>query len=1306
MKILFRIFLLSLFLLSSPVLSEAQVMTDYCQMPSSIGTPVDPNVLLVIDTSGSMGWCAYTSTTGSGSCEITSGAAACTSGSERYCATTNYEGYFDPTKYYKPVDPSDETTLCDPSTSTCLWVETIPTGSPCIQTCTNWQCRNTNLGSCDPKGSHGCSSSKYACCTNWVASGDCNVNTGNYLNYKYMRRVDALRWALTGGKPQSCNNTIARCDPEVYPNSQLSCDAYGCILIGTDGTTLVKARWERITGNRGGLLFQLKSLSPKPLMGAMFYDTDGVNRTVYIGDFTASASYDGVQPYKNVITAINYEAPGGGTPTGPAMWDALNYLAQNSPQYGGPQPQTGEGNQWKNPMYRCIDSNNDGNCQGNEFVLVPCAKNFVILMTDGQWNRGGKPVATYCKIDSDTIETKSPDPVVPAYKMHKTGYTNVPTGIASYVESVYTIGLWLGGTGEKSLKNVAMYGSFDRLNTWPGGTSGYPLSTCSPVDDCCSTANCGKGSSCTAIPASHPDWDHNGDGIPDTFFKAENTVEIKEKIIDIILDILRHVSSGSAVSILASSEGSGASLLQAVYFPRKNFGTTEIDWIGKMHNLWYYVDPYLASSNIREDTVPDKKLHLINDYVVQFYYDTTTNDTMVNRYQDVDGDGTPDTFIGKANLEDVKNLWEAGKALWARNISTSPRTIYTYLGGSSFTDLSVGNASTLQPYLQAVSLTEAEDIIRYIHGQDKTGYRNRTVTIDGTSGVWKLGDIVNSTPRIQSFAPINSYHLVPPNGYLDTTYSQFINQDSYKNRGMAYVGANDGMLHAFFLGNLKQSWDGKSAEERGWLQGSDLAKEVWAYIPKNALPYLRFIPDEDYCHIYFVDASTFLVEASINGNAGDSKTANSWRTILIGGMGLGGACRKTGDSCTNCIKTPTTDPSDPSKGLGYSSYFAIDVTEPDNPVFLWEFSHPQLGMSTSGPAIIRQGDSSTNGSWFVVFASGPTGPVNTYYRQFLGKSDQELRLFVLDLKTGALQRKIDTGIAYAFGSSLYNATLDTDRSNQYSPGFYKDDVLYVGYTQCADSSPTASSTWTKGGVLRLITKENANPDQWQVSTVIDGIGPVTAAITKLQDRTNGKTWLFFGTGRYFYKMGTSLDDPGSATDTTTLRKLYGVQEPCYSATTNDIDDTCSSSVDKMTLKDQTSDPSASIGSGYRGWYIDLDAPSGGYLQERLITDPLAVFSGVVFFTTFSPSADICAVGGSTYIWAVDYRTGGQSSALLGKALLQVSTGEIKELTLESAFTQKGGRRSAAITGVPPKGQGLSVLLAPRPLRKILHMREK
>ena len=79
-----------------------------------------------------------------------------------------------------------------------------------------------------------------------------------------------------------------------------------------------------------------------------------------------------------------------------------------------------------------------------------------------------------------------------------------------------------------------------------------------------------------------------------------------------------------------------------------------------------------------------------------------------------------------------------------------------------------------------------------------------TVTIKGdswseASKVWKLGDIVNSTPRIVSWIPLNTYHSTT---YGDTTYNTFIGTSAYKSRGMVFAGANDGMLHALSSARL------------------------------------------------------------------------------------------------------------------------------------------------------------------------------------------------------------------------------------------------------------------------------------------------------------------------------------------------------------------------------------------------------------------------------------------------------------------------------------------------------------------------
>jgi type IV pilus assembly protein PilY1 len=1309
----------------------AAAMGNYCQSPPFISAVVPPNVLLLVDVSTSMGYPAYSQDKNGNPVS--------------YNSSTSYEGYFDPTKDYA-LNAGDST-----------YYEHVASGLPCTRVCDTWSCKTFNTGSCDPKGTHGCNSNKYACCTHYTTSGDCTTLTsGNRLNFDNMARIDLVRWAMTGGTPESCtgsNKTSNYCDPRVWNVSgndtkvgsacKNSLDVNedgtpdgGCILL-TDNGKKVAVPWSRVNA---GLLFQFQNI--KPRMGAMFFAGTGVKSNyVYVGDFT-SANSRTAYPYQNLLTEMNATDLGVYTPTGPAFWDAYHYLSQTDPEYGGIPPQAGSGDKWKNPMYDCPDQGG-ANC-----IYIPCVKNFVMVMSDGLWNIGGPPTATStCSIDTG-YENHSADPVVPAYKMHM-GFTNAATSVATKVSGVYTLGIFVGGDGERALKNIAIYGSFNNSSkTWPDSKTDYPKTTCSITDNgAVCPSNTGKGSSCTSLPTSSVDWDKNADGVPDTYYSADNALTIKNKIMDAILDMLTRVSSGTAASILASGEGSGANLVQAVFYPKKAFEDTDISWVGEMQNLWYYLDPWLQSSTIREDTVTDKELNLQNDYIVHFRFDSSVSKTKADRYNNAG------TYQNTVDLEEVKNLWEAGKILWHRDLSTSPRTLYTSINGTSFSNFSPASAETLQSYLQAGDVTEATNIINYIRGIDQAGYRNRTVTIpavDSTPRVWKLGDIISSTPKLQSWVALNSYHTAAPYGYGDNTYQKFIKSENYKTRGTAYVGSNDGMLHAFKLGMLemindpsnpnrisKLCDDGNSNGKCDTDETSivNLGKEEWAFIPKNALPYLRYFTDPDYCHLYYVDASTYLLDASIvkpsdctetndwdcekktvvdSSNNLDS-TKTSWRTILIGGMGLGGACRKTGDSCTDCVKTPILDPADNTKGLGYSSYFAIDITDPQNPSLLWEFSDSALGFSTTGPVIVRTGDKNKNGRWFAVFASGPTGPIDTSAQQFYSKSDQYLRIFILDLKTGNLLRTItmdgtgdNPNIPNAFGGSLINTTIDTDGWKPERTGNYQDDVFYVGYVKKCTSTTSVctSGTWTNGGVLRVVTQvdnpetlenESLNPNNWKVSTLIDNIGPVTSSIAHLQARKNHRLWLYLGTGRYFYKIGTDIDDADSQ------RAIFGIKEPCYNAS-DQFDSTCTSSVSGLT--DATTTPPST--EPENGWYINLDSSGTTYKAERVITNPLAATAGAVFFTTFAPTADVCGFGGNTYLWAVKYSTGGgpPSSALRGTAIVQVSTGEIKELPLSSAFTEKSGRRTIGFTGMPPTAQGLSLISPPLPVKRVLHIRER
>ena len=944
-----------------------------------------------------------------------------------------------------------------------------------------------------------------------------------------------------------------------------------------------------------------------------------------------------------------------------------------------------------------------------------------------------------------------------------------------------------GFAGSKNLKNLTWLAKNRNIKTFitSGGSTGAPVNK----NEYISTYVVFTGASDSATDVCNPQtlMTKTATNGGTTLLQAQNYTQLSQKLKDAFLKVASASSSGTAASILSNSEGSGATMLQALFFPRKTFANnTEATWTGELHNLWYYIDPFISKSTIREDTVADGRLNLVDDYVVNFRFDALQKKTMVDRYLDTNGDGVGDTLINTVDQDNVLSLWRAGESLFRRNLSASPRTIYTTKDNSTtlatLDDTNNATIAALQPYLNASSAAEAKNLISYALGTDlsycstttstrctaaadcPTGencqsYRSRTVTLEKptgtfTAGTWRLGDIISSTPRILSPLPINNYSSDPPYGYKDSTYTAFVGTTAYASRNMAFAGANDGMLHAFSLGKVDVQATGMTKAAITAATGTTLGKEQWAFIPKQALPYLKYLADPNYCHLNYVDLTTTLADVSI-GMTGCSdssystcpKTANSWRTVLIGGMGSGGASRPLADTtCATCVKAPTTDPGDSSsspKGLGFSSYFALDITDPNNPSLLWEFSDQKLGYSTTGPALLRIGESGKNGKWYVVIGSGPTGPIDTTSHQFKGQSEQELSYFVLDLASGAVISRdstgaagpMGTGIQNAFSGSLFGGAIDTDRWR--TPGYtgnYSDDALYMGYVKKDDSA----GTWTKGGVLRLMTYDtdltySGNAASWKMSKLIDDIGPVTTAIARLQDRKNKRLWLFFGSGRNYFKGSTS----STMDDCSGTQAIYGIKEPCYT-TRNDLyggnaltePDYQSCEAAPYTLSDltnQTSSPSSVLSIlADKGWYINLLPSStdvtNNLCKERIVTNPVSLMTGSVFFTSYKPSADPCQYGGNAYLWALKYDTGStlSSASLYGKAIIQMSTGSFSEKSFTtdpaSVFTDSTGRRTGdvdaagndtAMRGKPPADQPVILNRGMnQPVKKILHIQER
>jgi type IV pilus assembly protein PilY1 len=1369
-----------------PTTGTAQ--TNYCFSPPYLTSNVKPNINIIIDGSGSMEFPAYVPL-----------------GTEFYPASTaavpttkNYYGYFDNTKYYKYNTVGK---YFEDNSAACNYT--------------------------DRKGATNGTTGATACLS------------GNLLNWAITTRQDTIRKILTGGRvnntglsaaviaaSQSLLDSNTGKDTNSNDTNSITDTGLKCKFTTTYNTT-TKVRTIKIeneSATKACTLGTLVDSTTKVLTPNT--EITGVVQGLYsqaflvlseFGGSTATYTVGKNRPLADYVTAINNQVNSDSTPTGTAFKQALAFYKQDTSASTGLTAANqlvvgGIGTYQEDPYY-----DSDGGVTPVS-IPVPCRKSFILLISDGMWPSGN--------FSSSTAQ----DPVPTIHTLHKTDL-RTQAGLQPDVQTVTTYVVYAygdGAYGRNSLIASAIFGGYDdkygdhSTTTTTTAANGFPypfkaLPTDSRLPQ---TGTTTANSTLNALSVCNPngtwhqecsEWDKDKKGLPYNYFEGDDGEALQASISKAVNDMLTRSASGTAASMLGNSDSSGAIMLQALFYPERQFDdSTKAAWLGDIQAFWYYLDPSLNSTllTLREDTIQDFKLKKTEDRIARFIFNGT--ETKVKLYADADGNGIEDpaTPAVEENTFEIKALWRAGMSLWSRMpAGTGGRTIYTYnLGTSSTTNnmlaFQPSTAGTsplvhIKPYLDVASSdTDATNVINYTLGKDPvnadlpageqdaalSGYRSRTVKIDGQTHVWKMGDIINSTPRMLSQNPLNTYNVVSPGGYRDKSYEKYISTLSYKNRGAAFVGGNDGMLHAFKIGKnipgtagfVSQIVDATDASGKRNPDGTtpfyaptELGKELWSYIPKNVLPYLKHRGNPDYIHLFYVDTTPTLIDASIaipdKVCSNDSllgcsvatdcapsgatcntlsttctgsdctKISTSWRTVLIGSMGLGGATRNSTATCTDCIKTPIAN-------VGYSSYFAMDVTDAANPKLLWEFADPGLGLSTVGPAIVRIKDASDtispsakNGNFYVVLASGPTGPVDTSYKQMKGFSDQPLNIYVLNLRTGAVVQTFSnsataliTGVPHktsaampslAFGGTFSNSTIDTDKMDGNRSGNYSDDGIYLGYVRkdVTAGSPSLNK-FAKGGVLRILTNNDPVPANWNVSTVIDGIGPVTAAVAKLQDTYNGNLWLYFATGRFYYKNGSTVDEDYSGQN----EALYGLKDPCYIQSTNMLNAACTTPVLATALKNQTNSSSALTNE--KGWKIDLGVASGSFKAKRVYTNPTATANGVVFFTSFKPSTEVCGYGGETSIWAVNYSNAASvaDKNLKGQAMLQLATGELKQIDLSKAFIMSPADPTPPPTGTPVLGRETESSKGPPsrdetqltsnanhvPSRKIMHIMER
>jgi type IV pilus assembly protein PilY1 len=417
-----------------------------------------------------------------------------------------------------------------------------------------------------------------------------------------------------------------------------------------------------------------------------------------------------------------------------------------------------------------------------------------------------------------------------------------------------------------------------------------------------------------------------------------------------------------------------------------------------------------------------------------------------------------------------------------------------------------------------------------------------------------------------------------------------------------YVGANDGMLHAFNA-----------------LTGA----ETFAFIPSTILPNLRELTYNGYSHRFFVDGPT---------TSGDVYDGSQWRTILVGTLRSGG-----------------------------KSVFALDVTDPANISLLWEYSDADLGFVYGRPAIVRL----HNGTWGVVFGNGYNSTNQKAVLYVLNATTGAL-LSKLNTGSGdatnpnglasasPMDINGDLVVDYVYAGDLLGNLwrfdlLDTSNA----------DALR-GTASVPARSNSPANTWQigYGGTPLFAAKDAASPANRQPITtnivaaphqtgtgimVMFGTGKYLEASDALQNTT--LTQSYYGIwDRYVLGEATTsaflsptIDRSRLQPQTLSTQTSETFVRDESGTPVNVVQTVRTVSNNAVAWYDYTTNP---VTRSKDGWYIDF-REGGVNLGEILVTDSLLIGNNVVFATT-TPSSDPCTAGVERWVWSLDIQSGGRT----------------------------------------------------------------
>ncbi|MET0256033.1 MAG: PilC/PilY family type IV pilus protein [Luteibacter sp.] len=837
---------------------------------------------------------------------------------------------------------------------------------------------------------------------------------------------------------------------------------------------------------------------------------------------------------------------------------------------------------------------------------LACRKNFHMLVTDGYWN-GDSPAKASV---NDNVSLKLPD------------------GTSYSVSDATSKVFWnQAGSTDPSLADIAFsYWATDLRADLGNNVPGYYADLTTGITGPSSNVGTGAPGSNSEVyfnPANDPaTWQHMSQymvtmGISGTLDYPDDYAALR--------------TGGNGKLWPRPDTGGGATNIDDTWHAAVNSRGgyfSAADPTSLVNSLSTILSSVIASSSTA--LTLSLSTNVLTTNAIAFYAGYSTTDwsgSLVAR--SVAADGTVGADVWPAPAEDLLNKRTNLDRLIATSTGPGAGTALTF----AYATLAADQKAILDSADGSASPATTDGL-----GAKRVDWLAGSRALEGSTFRTRkslLGAIFGSQPAFvgaptggySDTFPTNSPEALALKTNVTNSYSAFLTKWSAR-AASVYVGANDGMLHAF---------DARLAS----VAGASPGRELWAYVPASVYPNLPAQTRlNQFTFTPTVDGSPVVGDVFFNAAYAANKSTAGWHTLLVGSLRLGG------------------------RGV-----FGIDITDPSAATtstavassVLWEFNSASaatgagtpanLGYTFGTPVITRIAYTNTDGSvgrWVVLVPGG-------YFPDGSGvaaASNTFSSLFVLDAQTGTLLKEIRTPTG---SGSTASHGLTTPAVGDYD-GDQVADVAFAGdldgnvwRIDLSTASLAASPAST--GVSLLFKPATANAQS------------ITTSPRLLADPTSAYFMVIFGTGRYLSTADTS--------DTTT-QALYGLRDP-GSGVTSPITLAGGNLVKQSMTVDAASGAIGVTGNAVpasrSGWYLTLDNPAG----ERVVVTPaLDSTNNTVTFSTLIPTSnDPCTTSGSGSVLALDGTT--------GAAAVGVSIGTA--VSFGSGYTLAG----AHVTGAASSG---------------------